>query len=314
MHSRWNRLWQEKQKKMTNSLGASLSHQGNVQNRKPWSMSWGLSTLDWEKEQDSSVKEGLFMEQGSLPAKEKKHLCSSRMALTVRFQGESLDCPVKWPSVIVPPFLYLSSADKYKWSYLQEIWTEIPVLYKQWVKMETGGVANEEVFQAVIWNAWQVGYKQLFPINSNHRKTQISRRKNEIISTFEILFNISISLWGWALCSRPLHRKGRHCCQVLLQGLVHAGLQLVLRKTSPFPSTGLIPQVPATHSNSFPNNAATGQLGELSSLTIKIKLPTSPGWWKEPTVVKRRPVFHKIGKSVCPILQLHRFSERGAMK
>lgn len=110
-------------------------------------------SLDWEKEQDSSVKEGLFMEQGSPQAK-KKHLCSNKMALMVPSQGESLYCPVKWPSVIVPPFLYLSSADKYKWSYLQEIWTEIPVLYKQWVKMETGGVANKEDFQAVIWIAW----------------------------------------------------------------------------------------------------------------------------------------------------------------
>lgn len=205
-------------------------------------------SLDWEKEQDSSIKGGLFTEQGSPQTKEKKHLCSYRMALTVPFQGESLYCPVRWPSIIVPPFLYLSSADKYKWSYLQEIWTEIPVLYKQWVKMETGGMANKEVFQAAIWIAWQVGYKQLFPINSNQRKTQISRRKNEIISTFEILFNINISLWGWALCSRPSHRKDRHCCQVLLQGLVSTGLQLVLRKTSPFLSTGLIPQVPATHS------------------------------------------------------------------
>lgn len=142
--------------------------------------------------------------------------------------------PVRWPSVIEPPFLYLSSADKYKWSYLQEIWTEILVLYKQWVKMETGGVANKGYFQAVIWIAWQIAYKQLFPINSNQRKTQICRRKNEIISTFEILFNINISLWAWALCSRPLHRKDRHCCQVLLQGLVCAGLQLVLRKTRKF--------------------------------------------------------------------------------
>lgn len=144
-------------------------------------------------------------------------------------------------------------------------------------------------------------------LNSNQRKTQISRRKNEIISTFEILFNINIALWGWALCSRPLHRKDRHCCQVLLQGLVSAGLQLVLRKTSPFPSTGLIPQVPATHSYSFPNNAARGQLGHLSSLT---KLSYQPAH----ALVKRRPLFHKISKLVCPILQLHKFSERKAIK
>lgn len=111
-------------------------------------------SLDWEKEQDSPVKGGLFMEQGSPQAKEKKHLCSHRMVLMVPFQGESLYCPVKWPSVIVPPFLYLSSADKYKWSYLQKIWTEIPVLYKQCVKMETGGEANKDDFQAVIWIAW----------------------------------------------------------------------------------------------------------------------------------------------------------------
>lgn len=167
------------------------------------------------------------------------------MALTVPFQGESLYCPGRCPSVIVPQFLYLSSADKYKWRHLQEIWTEIPVLFKQWVKMEIGGVANKEVFQAAIWIAWQVAYKQLFPINSNQTKTQISCRKNEIISTFEILFNINISLWGWVLCSRPSHRKDRHCFQVLLQGLVSAGLQLVHRKTSPFLSTGPISQVPA---------------------------------------------------------------------
>lgn len=150
------------------------------------------------------------------------------------FKVKVSTAPIRWPSVIEPPFLYLSSADKYKWSYLQEIWTEIPVLYKQWVKMETGGVANKDYFQAVIWIAWQIAYKQLFSINSNQRKTQISRRKNEIISTFEILFNINISLWAMALCSRPLHRKDRHCCQVLLQGLVSAGLQLVLRKTRKF--------------------------------------------------------------------------------
>lgn len=49
MFSRWNRLWQEKQKTMTNSLRTNLSHQGSLQNRKPWSMSWGLSTLLTEK-------------------------------------------------------------------------------------------------------------------------------------------------------------------------------------------------------------------------------------------------------------------------
>lgn len=168
MLSRWNRLQQEKQKKMTNSLGANLSHHGNPQNRKPWSMSWGLSTLLTKKR--SRTPEGFFMEQGSPQAKEKKHLCSYRMALTVPFQGESLYCPVRWPSVIVPPFLYQSSADKYKWSYLQEIWTEIPVLYKQWVKMETGGVANKDDFQAVILIAWQVAHKQLFPITVTREK------------------------------------------------------------------------------------------------------------------------------------------------
>lgn len=260
----------------------------------------------WEKEQDSSVKEGFFMEQGSPQAKEKKHLCSYRMALTAPFQGESLCCPVRWPSVIVPPFLYQSSADKYKWSYLQEMWTEIPVLYKQWVKMEPGGVANKDDFQAVIWIAWQVAHKQLFPINSNQRKTQISGRKNEVISTFEILFNINISLWGWALCSRPLHRKDRHCCQVLLQGLVSAGLRLLLRKTSPFLSTGLIPQVPATHSYSFPSNAAAGQSGQLSSLT-KLSYQLAHA------LVKRKSLFHNISKLVCPN-QLHKFSEREAIK
>lgn len=76
---------------------------------------------------------------------------------------------------------------------------------------------------------------------------------------------------------------------------------------SPFLSTGLIPQVPATHSYSFPNNAVTGQLGQLGSWT---KLSHQPAH----ALVKRRALFHKISKLVCPILQLHKFSARGAIK